>query len=49
LLKTLANHLKQFMATYPLVKASDSKEEIKDAVPDTLGPNDVTKSGLKAT
>jgi hypothetical protein len=55
LLKTLATQLRQFMATYPLVKppAGQSnrpvslKENVQDISPgDKLGPEDVTKPGI---
>lgn len=55
LLKTLAGHLKQFMATYPLVKPPSQsirpvslKENVMEITPDDkAGPEDVTKPGIK--
>ena len=55
LLKSLANQLKQFMDTYPLVKApiksdrpASLKENVKDfGVQEPIGPDAATKPGLK--
>lgn len=55
MLKALANQLKQFMATYPVVKApiksdcpASLRENVLDLVPqEKVGPDALTKPGLK--